>query len=100
MKQKIFIGFLTLISLYLAANWYVSKKLIGNDVEGLYRIDSCVRDEEFGINYKIVGAIKGRTEVKIIKSDKYPDQENYKVGRLEHIPSDENPRKLYAIKCP
>lgn len=100
MNKKLLAALAVLIFILIGLNWFVSRRLLGSGVEGLFKIGNCVRDDEFGVTYKVTGAIKGRTGVEIVLSERYPSHTNYKVGTIEQWPSNENSRKLYAVTCP
>lgn len=72
----------------------------GGYAETIFKIDGCVRDDEMGVTYKVLGTAKGNTVSRVVVSDKYPSSETYKVGSRALWPRDENPQKLYSIKCP
>ncbi len=100
MKRKILIGLLILILIYIAANWFIPRYFVGVGVEGLFKIGSCLRDDEFGVTYRVQGTAKNRTYAEVIISEKYPSQDKYKLGYVELLFSNANPQKLYAIPCP
>lgn len=76
----------------------VQRYLVGTHAEGLFKIGSCYKDDEFGVVYRVEGTMKGRTSALILESSKYPSQ--YKVGDKRAWSSSENRQKLYAVVCP
>jgi hypothetical protein len=92
------IGITLFVLLCVLFSFFVTKKLRGQ--EGLFRVGSCVKDDEMGVTYKITGLVKDTTSAEVVLSDKYPSQESYKVGYQRNLRSDENPQKLYPIACP
>lgn len=100
MKQKLILAVAVTGLSYLILNWYASNRFLGTGAEGLFKIGSCVRDDEFGVIYKITGTVKGKTQAQVVASEKYPSQDQYKIGYVKNMESNENPQKLYAATCP
>ncbi|MGZ3786832.1 MAG: hypothetical protein ACXVC3_20005 [Bdellovibrio sp.] len=71
-----------------------------SDAETIFKIGGCLRDDEMGVTYRVHGTAKGSLGAEVILSEKYPSSDAYKVGTQERLPLNENPRKLYPIKCP
>lgn len=99
MLKKILIGSICIILLLVAVNRFVVH-IVGSDAETIFKIGGCLKDDEMGVTYRVHGAAKGSLGAEVISSEKYPSSDVYKVGTQERLPLDENPRKLYPIKCP
>lgn len=61
--------------------------------DGLFKDGSCLRDDTIGVVYKTIGSIKGRTTLEIIKSERSPDDDQFKVGHEDFVYANENPKK-------
>jgi hypothetical protein len=97
MTKKILIGLVAILILWIGLV-QIQNYLIGRDKEGLFKIGSCYRDDEFGLLYRIKGTVKDQTFALVLESSKYPSQ--YKVNEEKHWPSGSNPQKLYPVNCP
>lgn len=89
---------LALVMLFVFAK--LGRDAVGINVEGLYKIGACYRNEEFGVTYKITHTTKGKSFANVVASDKYPSQEEYKLGAESHWSSVEPFGKLQPAACP
>lgn len=100
MQKKILIGLIAFAAIiYFVLNNYLQNS-VGTNVETIFKLGGCLKDEEMGVTYKIDGPAKGSLGAEIIISEKYPSSDQYKVGNSLRLPLNENPQKLYAVRCP
>lgn len=87
-----------LVMLFVFAK--LGRDAVGVNIEGIYKIGQCYRNEEFGVTYKVTSTAKGRSFANVVASDKYPSQAEYKPGVETHWASVEPFGKLQPTACP
>lgn len=102
MNKKAFILAAVIVTFLVFA--FVFVKLIrdaaGVGVEGIYKIGSCYKNDEFGVVYKVASTAKGRSFGHVLVSEKYPSQDTYKVGAVTDWSSNEPLGALQPVDCP
>ncbi|MBS1971804.1 MAG: hypothetical protein JSU04_15940 [Bdellovibrionales bacterium] len=78
----------------------LGRKAVGLNVEGIYKIGECYKNDEFGVTYKVTNTAKGRSFGTVIASEKYPSQEEYKMGAETNWSSVEPFGPMKPVSCP
>lgn len=74
--------------------------VIGYNIEGIYKIGECYKNDEFGVTYKVTSTAKGKSFGSVVASEKYPSQDEYKLGFETHWSSVEPFGKMQPAPCP
>jgi hypothetical protein len=99
-KGIVLFTFMAIVLVLIFVFAKLGRDVVGINVEGLYKIGECYGNDEFGVTYKVTNTSKGLSFATVVASDKYPSQEDYKMGAETRWSSVEPFGKLQPATCP